>query len=172
MKRWGTALFLTWLATAATGLPPRAQALELAAGTGFLQLPSTSYHYLAYDAQLAVGSPESKWLLDFGLAQPFSIAGYSENIVFFDLGGEWSLRKEGFLRPFVGAGLGFYDDQVNGSSGVVPSIVMRGGLKAGGDRLGAALSMNAFLGVYSAGQLFSWVMWPMTSFWLGFYVAL
>lgn len=168
MTRAALAIAGAWLGASTTS----AHALELSAATGLLQLPSSSYHYLAYNLRASFGDVESSWVLNAGLTQPYSLEGYSEWIVFGDFGHEWAAGKDHLLKPYFGAALGAYDDRVNNQDGLTPSLVMHGGVRIGGEHFGGALSANIYLGIYDIGQIFSFTAWPMTNFLGAIYVAL
>jgi hypothetical protein len=156
---------------------PHAQALELSFRASSLQLPLEGYQRGAASLQLGFGNPDNGiWFVEAGLTPPFKIADYTQTISFTSLGHEWSFSKGSLLRPFAGAGIGAYADQVRDSStqqtstGWMPALVTRAGVRMG-STFGFQLLFECQAGIYELDQLTSWVIWPMTRISGGLHVA-
>ena len=154
---------------------PTCFAGELGLNAGYIHLPASSYHYLGYEARLGFGPLDRQFVIDFGMTHPNSAAGYSQHVTFGSLEGQWTLGNDS-VKPYIGLGVGFFNDSVSSSSasssGFVPAFLLRGGLKMGGSHAGVTLGFSSYLGIYSVSQLFHWTMWPMNNVMAGVYVAL
>lgn len=146
------------------------KAFEVSLSSGFVHLPSSSYHYLGYDLGLGFGSVESHFDLNIGLTHPYYGYGYSQKIFFGRLGWTWALTSS-WIKPYVGVGLGTYADIVSSSGGVIPSIVTHGGLKLGGNGFGADLSLATYMGIYNPAHLVNFTMWPLVTILGGIYAV-
>lgn len=146
-----------------------ARALEVRAGGAFLQLPTSSYHYLAYRLDLGIGS-DDQWRIAAGMAHPYIRSGLRQLIGNLGISHEWSDGNKGF-RPFGALGAGAYFDNAGASMGLVPSVNLRGGFKIGGNNLGLSCELDTHIGVFNLSQIFSWVVWPMYQFVIGVYIA-
>lgn len=157
------------------GLCPTADATEVALSSGYVHLPASSYHYFGYAGHVGLGQRDSSYTIDFGMIPSSSIAGLSHSTYFGSVGAQW-VQGAGFVRPYLGLGLGFYIDRVGSSSetrsGFVPALVGQGGLRVGGQNLGLSLGFASYLGIYNPGQLFEWTIWPLTTVMAGIYVAI
>lgn len=149
--------------------PFHARALELRTSGGLLQLPASSYHHLAYRLDLGIGKHD-QWRFAAGLTHPAFRSGLRQVVGTFSLSHEWGLEGRG-VRPFGALGIGAYLDQVGSSSGLVPALNLRGGIRIGGEHMGLSLELDSHVGVYSFSQTLSWVVWPLYQFLLGVYFA-
>ncbi len=162
---------LAWMGT------PSAQAMEVSLRASGLQLPLEGYQRGAASLQVGFGPPEDGiWFAEAGITPPFKIADFTQTILFTSLGHEWSFAKGNFLRPFAGAGIGAYADQVRDSAsdetstGWMPALVTRAGVRMG-SKFGFQLLFECQAGIYDVDQLTSWVIWPMTRITGGLHVA-
>jgi len=166
-------LYSLWFIVGLAALIQNANAVEITAGTAALQLPTSDYRFQSYQFQLthSIGSGRYTWGLSSTL--PYEVLGYSQLISNFSFSREFSLNSKSsgsMINPFVALGGGLYMDQVNSERGIVPSLVTRGGIRAGLSSFGVIAQFECYAGIYSFTQLRSWVIWPLTQISGGLYV--
>ncbi len=170
LPRWQIAL-LTWFSVLAA---PGVHALEISGGITGIQLPGSSYLYQGYQTQLTGRIGSGSYSLTAAGVLPYEILGYTHSVASLSFTREFSLSggaRSSFFDPFVGIGPGLYLDQVNSSSGWVPSLVTRGGVRVGHKNFGVIGQFECHAGIYSFSQLRSWVIWPLVELSGGIYVA-
>jgi hypothetical protein len=154
-------------------LEKSASAFEIAASTGALHLPDSSYHYLAFQFSLRSSGKSARFRFDLGGTPPHSSLGFSQIIVFSGASIEWhSDSTSNFFRPYGGCGIGVFGDRVNSMMGWVPALLLQGGIKVGGSRVGVDFSFSGYTGVYDTSHVEVQTVWPLINAMAGVYVAL
>lgn len=148
-----------------------AQANHLTVSTGAHHKPSSSYHYVGYQAAYTFENSDAFKALELGLLHPYSGYGYSQNLIYSSFTWNWTQKGSSILSPFGGIGPGFYLERVNSENGFVPSLVLQAGVRLGGKNLGLSLKASTYAGVFEWMHPVRKTVWPMTSFTVGVYAG-
>ena len=149
-------------------------ALDLVPTVSAIHQLESNFHNLGYGLSATVPLKPIHIRFSFGLTHPYAAHGFRQQLFHGDISAEWRLKWK-FMTFFTDIGAGAWVDQVStGSSGVsslVPSVVFRGGVRAGSSAFGAEAAIEDYTGIYNPDQL-PFTVWFLFNFRIGLYVAL